>query len=188
MPGLKHEKHWPNVMRFIDMWRDARPYPLRIVTLNGMWTTQRERDIKAHWEQLGIDTVSWSVITRAEQVDLTVFGKTKHTRNGKHERKRCRFGRDTHWLHVLSDGRATLCCMDYKQEAITGSLHENTIDSLWHSDEFNAMRAKVNGSSPVDNDFICHRCEWHVADTVPVELEGAYAMNNAPTHAAGAAR
>lgn len=188
MPGLRHDKHWPNVMRFIDMWRDAKPYPLRIVTLNGMWTPERERDIKHHWAQLGIDTVSWSVITRAEQVDLTVFGD-RHGPTSKAQgqaHKRCRFGRDTHWLHILSDGRATLCCMDYKQEAVVGTLHDSTINQLWRSDAFEAMRAQVRGEQPASHNFICHRCEWHVSDAVPVELEGAYTTIDAPAEPAGA--
>jgi len=188
MPGLKHDKHWPNVMRFIDMWRDVRPYPLRIVTLNNMWSPQRERDIKAFWAEQGIETISWSVITRAEQVDLTVFGKGKHQRNGAAERKRCRFGRDTHWLHILSDGRATLCCMDYKQEAVVGTLHEYTIEDLWRSDAFETMRAKVRGDLATDADFICHRCEWHVSADEDVQLETAYVEHDAPTQTAGALR
>lgn len=188
MPGLKHEKHWPNVMRFIEMWREAKPYPLRIVTLNGMWSPEREAEIKAFWADMGIDTVSWTVITRAEQVDLTVFGKAKHARNGAPQRKRCRFGRDTNWLHILSDGRATLCCMDYKQEAIVGTLHDHTLEQLWQSDAFETMRAQVRGEKTADANFICHRCEWHVDASESVQLESAYVADDMPQVPVGAMR
>jgi MoaA/NifB/PqqE/SkfB family radical SAM enzyme len=190
MPGLRHEKHWPNVTRFIDMWRETKPYPLRIVTLNDMWSRERERDIKNYWADQSIDTVSWSVITRAEQVDLTVFGKDKHKRSSMRERKRCRFGRDTHWLHILSDGRATLCCMDYKQEAITGTLTPGafSIEQLWRSDEFEGMRAKVRGDATADDDFICQRCEWHVSADEAVQLESAYVAEDAHAQTAGVFR
>ncbi len=173
MPGLRHDKHWPNVMRFIDRWRELQPYPLRIVTLSNMWSPEREAEIKAHWNNLGIDTISWSVITRAEQVDLTVFGKGERERDASPRRTRCRFGRDSRWLHILSDGRVALCCMDYSQEAIIGSLTNMTIEEIWHSDAFNLMRAKVRGEAPVPSDFICHRCEWHVEAGDDTEFDSA---------------
>jgi len=169
MPGLKHDKHWPNVLRFIEAWQRLKPYPLRIVTLKGMWSPEREADIRKHWAAQGIETVSWDVITRAKQVDLSIFGRTRSSHHAAHTpiRTRCRFGRDTHWLHLLSDGRAALCCMDYKQEAIVGSLsgpHAMTIEQLWRSEAFETLRAKVRGDLPTDAEFICHRCEWLVED------------------------
>ena len=32
MPGVNYDKAWPNVMRFIDLWRQTHPYKRTIST------------------------------------------------------------------------------------------------------------------------------------------------------------
>ena len=64
---------------------------------------------------------------------------------------------------VLHDGRVTLCCMDYKHEAILGNVLDSTLEEIWHSRAFERVRARVRGDLPTDDQFICDRCEWHVS-------------------------
>jgi len=168
MPGLKYEKAWPNTMRFIEKWRESRPYKLSVVTLSGLWTRQRQVEIEAFWTELDVDMVQWDVISRADEVDLTVFGEPGRHATVRSPDKRdppyvCRFHRDTHWLHILSDGRVTLCCMDYRHEAIIGSILEQPLERIWRSKAFEHARAQVRGDAATDDSFICNRCEWNIS-------------------------
>jgi radical SAM protein with 4Fe4S-binding SPASM domain len=168
MPGVDYERAWPNLMRFLEAWRQTKPYSLYIVTLWGLWAKQREAEIEAFWRDLDVEIVRWQVISRAGEVDLTVFGEGSEQRAVRSPDKRdppyrCRFNRDTQWVHILSDGRLTLCCMDYRQEVILGNLLEQTLEEIWRSRAFERVRARVRGDLPTDEQFICERCEWHVS-------------------------
>ena len=168
MPGVDYEKAWPNVLRFIEAWRQTKPYKLYIVTLWGLWTKQREAEIEAFWRDLDVEIVRWQVISRAGEVNLTVFGEGSQQRALRSPDKKdppygCRFNRDTQWVHILSDGRLPLCGMDYKHEAILGNVLDSTLEEIWHSRAFERVRARVRGDLPTDDRFICDRCEWHVS-------------------------
>ncbi len=171
MPGVDFESAMDNIMRFIARWKQTRPYALSIVCLWGLWPQDREAQIAAFWEAQGVALSKWRVVSRARLVDLTVFGAGSPDptayRQGKREAPyACRFHHDTDWLHILSDGRVTLCCMDYGQEVILGQLADGTIEDIWNSDAYRRMRARVRGDLPGDRNFICHRCEWHVSESL----------------------
>ena len=181
MPGVNYDKAWPNVMRFIERWRKSRPYKLSIVTLWGLWTKKRESQIAAFWSNLGVEMVHWEVIARAGEVDLTVFGEPDEHRGPRSPDKKeppyiCRFRRDTEWMHILSDGRVTLCCMDYKHEAILGNITQTSLEEIWHGEAYRHVREQVQGTVVTDENFICNRCEWHVSRSAcegPEPLESA---------------
>lgn len=171
MPGVNFEKAMPNIRRFIDLWHQTRPYKLSIVCLWGLWPRKREEEIAAFWMDLGVELSRWRVISRADQVDLTVFGEgspdpTAYARGKREAPWLCRFHRDTHWIHILSDGRVALCCMDYKQEAVLGDLRIDSLIDIWNGQTTQRYRAMIRGDIPTAPDFICHRCEWHVSQSV----------------------
>jgi hypothetical protein len=179
MPGLDYDRAWSNLEAFIERWRAERPYRLRIVTLTGLWPAHREAEIKDFWAQRDVEVIQWEVITRADQVDLTVFGGDGPA-PGVDTRLvappyRCDFDRDTRWLHILNDGRVTLCCMDYKREAIIGDLNTMSIEQLWQGEAFSDMRARLRGDvePPI---AICERCEWHVSCECAAESTPATAV------------
>jgi len=186
MPGVPFDKAMPNVMRFIERWQHLQPYRLSIVCLWGLWPAEREAEIEAFWTDLGVEMSKWRVVSRARHVDLTVFGQgspdpTPYHR-GRHEPPYlCRFHRDTEWMHILSDGRVTLCCMDYGQEVILGDASEDRLEEIWRGPAYAAVRARVRGEAPrvgsvtrptgsvgrvTDPAFLCERCEWHVSESV----------------------
>ncbi len=181
MPGVRFDRAMPNILAFVDKWRRTRPFELSIVCLWGLWPPRREAQIEAFWRDAGVGISKWRVNSRARQVDLTLFGDgskdpTVDARGKLDPPYRCRFGRDTQWLHILSDGRVTLCCMDYKQEAILGNVLHSTIEEIWHGDRFQRIRASVRGDRATDREFLCNRCEWHVSRSAceePEPLESA---------------
>lgn len=169
MPGVPFERAMINIDTFITMWRDAgEPFPISIVSLWGLWPRQREAEIEAHWSARGIALSKWRVISRASQVDLTVFGDgsddpTPYAQPDGEPPYLCREARDTKWLHILSDGRITLCCMDYKQSEILGNVREQTIEAIWNSERYRRVRRIIRGDDPMPAGFLCAGCEWHVS-------------------------
>jgi radical SAM protein with 4Fe4S-binding SPASM domain len=171
MPGVNFEKAMLNILRYIERWRESKPYKLSVVCLWGLWPREREEEIVAFWTDLGVELSRWRVISRADQVNLTVFGDgsddpTPYSRARLDPPYLCRSHRDTQWMHILSDGRVALCCMDYKHEQILGNVREATIEEIWSSMPYQTVRAQIRGDAPAEHDFLCSRCEWHCSRSV----------------------
>lgn len=171
MPGVNFDKAMTNIKRFLAKWRETQPFKLSVVCLWGLWPVEREREIEAFWTDLGVELSKWRVISRARLVDLTVYGdgSPDPTPYGAIEHTppfMCRHHRDTEWLHILSDGRVTLCCMDYHHQEILGDVREASLEEIWNGAAFERVRAQIQGRTPADADFLCKRCEYHVSESI----------------------
>jgi len=167
MPGVRFESAWRNLQAFIDKWRKQKPYPLYIVSLFGLLPAEREEAIAAYWQEQGIPLQRWRVTSRGRQVALEQFDSPEDPTDWRRARRLppyvCRFGRDTEWMSILSDGRVTLCCMDYRQEVILGDLRAQSIAEVWTGPQFARLRRQIAGTAPGPDDMLCKRCEWYVS-------------------------
>jgi MoaA/NifB/PqqE/SkfB family radical SAM enzyme len=170
MPGVKYESAWADLHSFVDKWRAKQPYDLRIVSLYGLLPPEREQAVAEYWHAQGIPLDRWRVTSRGARVDLNRFDAAHDPTDWPRARREppfaCRFARDTEWMHILSDGRVTLCCMDYYQEVIVGDLRHQSIEEVWTSPEFARARRKITGEIPTSDKFLCRRCEWYVSRSV----------------------
>lgn len=171
MPGVNFDRAMNNIMRFVDNWQRRKPFQLSVVCLWGLWPAETERMIEAFWASRGVPISQWRVVTRANHVDLTVFGEspqdpTAYALRGEPP-YRCRFDRDKKWMHILSDGRVSLCCMDYEQQAIVGDASRQSLEEIWVSPSFDSARSKVRGCESSDSSFICNQCEWRISESLP---------------------
>lgn len=171
MPGVDFDRAMTNIRRFIGLWNETRPYALYVVSMWGLWPRGREAEIEAYWRDLGVEVCKWRIVSRGGQVDLSDFedGSPDPTlwATGKQDPPYlCRHHRDTEWLHILSDGRATLCCMDYGQEVILGNVAEEDIEAIWTGERFNRVREMIRGARPMPDGFLCNRCELHVSESI----------------------
>lgn len=168
MPGVPFEPAMDNILGFIERWRVCRPFALRVVCLWGLWSPEQERRIEAFWRRRDVEVVKWRVVTRAKQVDLTVFGSRSADPTAYADRGdppyRCRFERDREWMHILSDGRVTLCCMDYGQQVIVGDASHQSLEQIWTGAAYRAARRSVRGEAVGPAATLCDRCEWRVSD------------------------
>ncbi len=176
MPGVDFAKAMANIERFITAWSTHKPFKLSVVSLWGLWPADREREIEAFWKAKGVELSKWRVISRAEQVDLAIYGEAEPDPTPYHEGKQappylCRHHRDTQWLHILSDGRVTLCCMDYRHEEILGDAREASLEEIWNGEAFEQARARIRGDAPARPNFLCDRCEYHVSRSVHEQRE-----------------
>jgi len=168
MPGVNFDRAMENILRFIERWRQCKPFALSVVTLWGLWPREEEEKIKAFWAAHDVPLSKWRVVSRADQVDLTVFGEspadpTPFATRGQPP-FRCRFNRDTQWMHILSDGRVTLCCMDYEQRVILGDASRQSLENIWNSSAYAAARDRVRGDG-VGESFICDQGEWRGSES-----------------------
>ncbi len=63
------------------------------------------------------------------------------------------------WLHILYDGDAVLCCMDYHKETVMANVNENeSLEELFNSSAYLNVRDKALGYKKSEENFICRRC------------------------------
>lgn len=170
MPGVEFRTAWPNLQAFIEKWKERRPYKLLIVCLYGLLPPEREQAITEYWRSQGIGLDRWRVTSRGDEIDLNQFDTAPDPTDWPQARREppyaCRFARDTEWMHILSDGRVTLCCMDYRQEVILGDVRNQTVEQVWTGPEYVRVRQQIAGHADSPNRFLCKRCEWYVSESV----------------------
>ena len=63
-------------------------------------------------------------------------------------------------MHILSNGQAVLCCMDWYHKNILGDLNQEDIYSIWNGKKYQDIRNKIMDSQDIS--FICNNCEWGI--------------------------
>lgn len=58
---------------------------------------------------------------------------------------------------ILSDGSASLCCLDFDGKVILGDLHESSISEIWRNSQYISMR-KQHTNALHKNIAICSSC------------------------------
>ncbi len=170
MPGIDYSSAWANLQAFIDAWESSKPYELIIVALFGLLPPEREAAIAEFWGRRGIRLDRWRVTSRGDQIDLGQFKVSADPTDWPQARREppyaCRFGRDREWMHILSDGRVALCCMDYGQEVILGDLTSETLDEVWNGERYRRVRSEIAEGAVSDQTRLCRKCEWYVSQSV----------------------
>ena len=69
-------------------------------------------------------------------------------------------------MHILSDGRVTLCCMDYRHGEILGDAREASLEEIWNGEAFEQARARIRGDAPAGPNCLFDRFEYHVSQSV----------------------
>jgi radical SAM protein with 4Fe4S-binding SPASM domain len=64
-----------------------------------------------------------------------------------------------HYVTILADGRVALCCFDSNGEYILGDVRNQTIDEVWHSQEFAQVRRQLC-ERKFDQLHLCARCDY----------------------------
>lgn len=118
----------------------------RIVMVDSQYP---DRDT-AFWNREGIEAKVYKKVSRGGLVPTGQMAKAEV--NG------CKYDREKNWLHILSNGQAVLCCMDWKRQHILGDLNVQSIYDVWNSPVYDRIRTIVAKST--DCTFICNTCEW----------------------------
>ncbi len=61
-------------------------------------------------------------------------------------------------FNILRDGRVSLCCVDFNEEAIVGDIRRDSIDDIWNGPELTKHRAALASQDVANLHPICQRC------------------------------
>ena len=76
----------------------------------------------------------------------------------------------TSFLVVLTDGSIVPCCRDYEYKLKMGSLHDSTLEEIWHGPTYQKFRELHNARKWNDID-VCNDCDtWSLRYGVTTEL------------------
>lgn len=87
-------------------------------------------------------------------------GNVKNYSNNafKNKIKCCEQDRPLKRMHITFDGKAVLCCMDWKQEYVLGDLNKESVKKVWNSNKYKDIRQKIYSSSS-NAPLLCRRCK-----------------------------
>ncbi|HIH12803.1 TPA: radical SAM/SPASM domain-containing protein [Candidatus Woesearchaeota archaeon] len=104
------------------------------------------------WRSKGIPSNKYAKVSRGGIIDTGLIAK--NLVNG------CKYNRQNEWMHILSNGLVVLCCMDWHRQQVLGDLNNQSIDQVWNSNSYQAIRKRISNSE--DKSFICNNCEWGI--------------------------
>ena len=86
-----------------------------------------------------------------------------------------------HYITILSDGRVAMCCFDSEAEYAVGNLNSQSIQGVWHSEEFNRRRYQLF-KRDFKNLNICSQCDYvnHPSWVTPLVRIRPYISKNFP--------
>ncbi|MEK6874968.1 MAG: SPASM domain-containing protein [Nanoarchaeota archaeon] len=147
--GLSYTRSLRNVQAFIDSAQQVGfEGRYRIICVG--------RDVplseQAFWLDQGISAKKYTKISRGGLIETPHVSKPRI--NG------CKYNRERDWLHILHTGEVVLCCMDWYRQHVLGDLSKESIQAVWNSERYRAIRERTRESS--DPNFICNKCEWSV--------------------------
>ena len=62
-------------------------------------------------------------------------------------------------IHILFNGDVVLCCMDWRRKVILGNVSSQSIEKIWNSKKYEAVRKIISGEKKGWPGFICYQCE-----------------------------
>jgi len=62
-------------------------------------------------------------------------------------------------IHILFNGDVVLCCMDWKRKVVLGNVRSQSIEKIWNSRKYEAVRKIISGENKGWPGFICYQCE-----------------------------
>ncbi len=155
--GIPFEISFRRILDFIDKAKTKRDIKefIMITFLKHKYLTEEEKEEAINfWKSKGINRISYfeGPISRAGNVkDLP---KVYHKENI--------VGCNSIWtdemLHILEDGKAVLCCMDWRREVILGDLSREDIYQIWNGRR-KEIWDMIRGKREMPDNFLCKRCE-----------------------------
>lgn len=140
-----------NIHSFLEFVNasDWKPdIPVQIINLPEFEEMQEEiRNFKKYWSSYDVGLQIW------EKLNWGIF-ETKQT---KIKRYPCY----SLWKYIFvnSDGSASPCCMDWKQDLLIGDANTQTLSEIWQGTQIRELRQKhINGE---ENSIpICDKCNY----------------------------
>jgi len=172
MPGISFDQAMRNIDLFLELYygQSPHPYPIYIVTVDGLLDEDGAVANQKYWDERRTPIMSWEVTSRAGSVQNRVPVFHTSTIVG------CASARNSHWMNILHDGRAILCCMDWKHETTLGDTKTSPLKEIWEGKLYSRMREITSGLVSSPPDFICRRCEWALTNDSKIGQMNSHAL------------
>lgn len=155
--GLDYGVVFPRVLNFIQKAKIKRdPDNFLMVTfLKHKYMTEKEsNEAFSFWKDQGVSRVSFFNAPISRAGNVSSMEKTYHPQI---------FGCKSIWanemIHIVENGEVVLCCMDWRREINLGNVNNQSIREIWNSPGYAQARDQRDGKIPVQDNFICKRCE-----------------------------
>lgn len=116
-------------------------------------------EYREYWHNRGVRVVTFIGMDRAGNINHEglVGGDIENTKL-----RGCKMDRHLRWFHILFNGDVVLCCEDYRREIVLGNIRNQSIYEIWHSSEYETVRAKINSKEECETNFLCNRCYFAI--------------------------
>jgi MoaA/NifB/PqqE/SkfB family radical SAM enzyme len=155
--GIPYELSLKRIVEFIEKAKTKRNINdfVMITFLRHKYLSEEEKEQAIRfWREKGIARISYFEGPVSRAGNVTQLPKTYH-----HEQIT---GCNSIWademLHIVEDGTAVLCCMDWKREVTLGNLKEQNIRDIWNGRRKEVWEM-IAGKCPMPEDFLCRKCE-----------------------------
>ena len=148
--GLKYDKVIGNIERLVRLRADAgKTRPKLILSFVRQDNSEDERAFIEHWRKI------------ADKIHVTDLHNWAGTLN---QQSQVNYPCYRPWLTftALWDGRVSLCCADFDGRTILGDLRTQSIQAIWNSDAYRAVRRQHLESGGPD---ICRACDLPKKDS-----------------------
>ncbi len=148
--GLKYDKVIGNIERLVRLRAEAgKTRPKLILSFVRQNNSEDERAFIEHWRRI------------ADKIHVTDLHNWAGTLN---QQSQVNYPCYRPWLTftALWDGRVSLCCADFDGHTILGDLRTHSIQEIWNSDAYRAVRRQHLESGGPD---ICRSCDLPKKDS-----------------------
>ena len=156
--GIPYDTALHRISAFIKNVKKEKVYVKEFVGINFLkhenLTDEEIEEAISYWKSLGIGHIAYypGPISRAGNV--TNLRKT----HSKAKILGCSSVLEDEMIHILEDGKVTLCCMDWRREVILGDLNNQSIHEIWKGKRKEVWEM-IQGRAEIPEDFLCRRCE-----------------------------
>jgi len=104
------------------------------------------------WEDEGINMIFYKFIDRSTNAG------NFYQRDNTVKASGCDFNRHFKSTFIRYNGDVNFCCHDWRNEYIMGNLNTNTLIEILNGENYNQIRAMVDGNVDSDPEFLCKKC------------------------------
>lgn len=160
MPGLNFDIFMNNMESLLEyVKKDLFKGEVSLTMINYPELLKEDYDLaKEFCDKNGILFNFWGFLDRTDNVKK--YSNHVHISKEAEEEKlyTCAQHRHIERMHILADGRVPLCCQDWQEKNIMGSLKDNMITEIWENERYQLVRKQIDEKGYRYPD-ICKKCK-----------------------------
>ena len=157
--GLDFQPTYNNIQNFLALSKNSNID----IGLNCVWSSFFTVKDYIHAYEFSkrhrLNFFMWKPDNIASNVDPDNLKKTGIKDVKRTRLKRClEDDRPFTTMHILYNGLAIACCMDWSRELVLGDANKQSLLDIWNGAAYGSFRDKISGRIHSEDNFICKRC------------------------------